>query len=377
MSSVTNQTGANPASSYHFEIVKKSNPSFKVVEDVLKQQKTPLYGDQSNALEKIKAREDRRTEMLYSGTNPVGFFVYKKENQSKYSKRGLDNSLEVKSFVVLDQESAKIQFYGTMLLDRLTEIAQKNLAPHLYLTISEKESKLGEFLKAKGFEVKKTWDGKYVEGLKESLVSLKTPVAPSESRSQPVEAPPKSEKKREREPEHAVQNEQISKRERDERYSGARTDRDGRAYPREDVRDQRPNTGYRSERSYPQSTFYSQEEQRHELTLRKIYIHQIQSGKKTIEGRINSGIVLRYRPGDTIRFFYGQDPKDDAICKITKIEKYSSFEAMLRTEGYKKCLADVISIDEAVRIYDAIPGYAERAKKSGVVALHLQLIPKK
>lgn len=72
-------------------------------------------------------------------------------------------------------------------------------------------------------------------------------------------------------------------------------------------------------------------------------------------------------------FFYKQNPHDDVRCNIDNITKYSSFQQMLEQEGYKNCLTDVRSLEEAVRIYDQIPGYAERAARFGVVAIHLSI----
>ena len=103
------------------------------------------------------------------------------------------------------------------------------------------------------------------------------------------------------------------------------------------------------------------------------YIHQIKGGGKTIEGRINSGMILRFNPGDEVRFFYKQNQQDDVRCNIEGIRKYSSFRHLLQQEGHQNCLTDVRSLEEAVRIYDQIPGYAERAAKFGVVAIHLSL----
>lgn len=112
----------------------------------------------------------------------------------------------------------------------------------------------------------------------------------------------------------------------------------------------------------------------HELTLKAKYIHQIRSGQKTVEGRINHGMALRCRKGDTIRFFYHQNPRDDVVCKITQVVRYNSFRDMLQACGVSRCLADVRNLEEGVRIYDAIPGYSQRAAQSGVLAIHLSLV---
>lgn len=111
---------------------------------------------------------------------------------------------------------------------------------------------------------------------------------------------------------------------------------------------------------------------RHSVTLRKKYIHQIRSGQKTIEGRINSGMMLKMKPGDEVRFFYMHNKFDDVVCKITKIEKFVSFAEMLEACGYKNCITDVRSLREAIDLYASIPKYPEKAARFGVLAIHIQ-----
>ncbi len=46
---------------------------------------------------------------------------------------------------------------------------------------------------------------------------------------------------------------------------------------------------------------------------------------------------------------------------------------MLSVEGVSACLPNVKSLDDAVAIYKAFPGYAEKEAKFGVLALRLSL----
>lgn len=110
-----------------------------------------------------------------------------------------------------------------------------------------------------------------------------------------------------------------------------------------------------------------------QVTLKKIYVHQIQNGVKTVEGRINSGMFKNMKIGDKIRFFYFQNQSDDATCTITDIKKYKNFENMLNNEDYRKCIPDAYDLKSAINAYDAIPGYKERAESAGVLALHIKL----
>lgn len=114
-----------------------------------------------------------------------------------------------------------------------------------------------------------------------------------------------------------------------------------------------------------------------DMTLRKVYVNMIQRGTKTIEGRINIGAFARMSAGQTIRFFYQQNVNDDVRCEITRINRYSSFAEMLQKEGVAPCLPDIAErggdiLARGIALYSSIPGYEERAKQFGVVALHLR-----
>ena len=112
----------------------------------------------------------------------------------------------------------------------------------------------------------------------------------------------------------------------------------------------------------------------HQISLPKKYIWMIRNQSKTVEGRIFKGFVNNLKVGDGIRFFYHQNQMDDVKCKITKIEKYPSFEKMLQSCGYSTCVPDVSGLSEAVEAYHRIPGYLTLAKTYGVAAIHLQLV---
>jgi ASC-1-like (ASCH) protein len=45
---------------------------------------------------------------------------------------------------------------------------------------------------------------------------------------------------------------------------------------------------------------------------------------------------------------------------------------MLQATGYKKCIPHATSIDAAFRVYQDIPGFIDRARQSGVVAIYLK-----
>ena len=111
-----------------------------------------------------------------------------------------------------------------------------------------------------------------------------------------------------------------------------------------------------------------------ELSLKRKYINAIKLGEKTTEGRINSGFFRNINQGDRIKFFNENKPYISVVCEIKEINKYKGFREMLEKEGYSTMVPDVKSLDEAVRVYDNIPNYTERAKEKGVLALKLRVV---
>ena len=112
----------------------------------------------------------------------------------------------------------------------------------------------------------------------------------------------------------------------------------------------------------------------HQITLPRKYILQIRSGKKTIEGRVNSTLFKNFKADERVRFFYTQNPQDDVTCKIIKVVHYPSFREMLKAEGFKRCLPEIDNHEDACREYDKIPNYTKNAAQFGVLAIHIQKI---
>jgi ASC-1-like (ASCH) protein len=96
----------------------------------------------------------------------------------------------------------------------------------------------------------------------------------------------------------------------------------------------------------------------------------IQTGVKTIEGRLYQKDWVNVKPNDTIVFF-----NDDLTCpvKVTKVVRYSSFAEYLQSEPLKNCCPHISTVDEGVAEYRNI-FTAEDEAKFGVVAVHFELV---
>ncbi len=105
-----------------------------------------------------------------------------------------------------------------------------------------------------------------------------------------------------------------------------------------------------------------------EIPLKREYFLLVKNGKKTVEGRIKTGPFKNARQDDVITFKNGEDR---VRCRITDVVSYNSFKEMLEREGLENCLPGVRSLEEGVRIYNNIPGYADKAFRFGVIALRI------
>ena len=338
----------NSPSDINFVILEEPSPHFSKVEEVFKSQIEPLYGNQDGALRKIRDGTDRRCEVLLYNDNPVGFVVYKREKQREYEREGLVDSFEVKSLVIIEPNDRNREIYGTMLVNRVMKLAQRNFAKNLHITVSERDQKMAEFFRSKGFSVGATWQDKYIKGVKEYLIDISIPEKKKEMVQQ-AENEPKMEKK-----EVTKKRERSRSRDRDLEQADF-------AQPKKRSRtEKKASSGVRKDL--------------HHLTMKKKYIHQIRTGEKTVEGRISKGAVLKYRPGDKIHFYYFSNTSDDVTCQIVDVKRFNSFREMLVDSGFKSCIPDAISLELGVKAYDQIPKYSEKAAKFGVTAIHLRTI---
>ncbi len=108
------------------------------------------------------------------------------------------------------------------------------------------------------------------------------------------------------------------------------------------------------------------------IPLKMPYLRAILEGKKTIEGRINSGIMTKIRSNDHVMFFSG-----DKCClvKVSQKDTYHTFREMLSSHGVYSCLPGFQEgLDGAVRLYRSFPGYTEKEERYGVLALTIKTV---
>ncbi len=119
-----------------------------------------------------------------------------------------------------------------------------------------------------------------------------------------------------------------------------------------------------------------------EVNIEIPYLKDIKSGDKTVEGRLNRGKYAGYKPLDLICFrpsIYSKKTSklkkntENVNVKILKIEKFLSFEEMLKKVGYKKAVPRAKSFKEALSVYRGFYTLQEE-KTYGILAIYIELI---
>jgi ASC-1-like (ASCH) protein len=361
---------------YSFLNIDRNSPHVKKVEKVFK--------EYALSFEKISSDNNLRCEALFYSDQLKGLIVYKKNLQNPFKKKEVVNSLCLQTFIVLESNKDLMKSCETTLLKRVTTLAQRAFAQSIH-TITTESSQTLQTLERNDFKIIKTWES-VVKGETEHLLTLTLPAKQNRIKvNQEEEKSPKAEKlptskkrkrssetKREEAPNSASEKDRHSQRSSERDYYSKRRRRDD--WDRDSRYSYEHRRNHYSARGPVQNNYGAKPAQTHEITLKRKYIHQIKFSGKTIEGRINSGMIRRFKEGDQVRFFYKQNERDDVRCKIKAIRPYSSFRDMLTAEGVTKCLTDIYNLEEGVRVYDCIPGYSQRAAQNGVVAIEIQKV---
>ncbi len=348
---------------YKYVVVSKGSPHLTFAKEVLSEEIKEFYNYKKNALEKIEVARDRKCEMLLYKNLPVGVIVYKRQNENE--------RFVIKHLTVIDKDNIG-RGYRSMLFRRILKIAQGQSAKNIFVKLNLSDKYSIDFFTHKGFSAMS-------EKVNEIYQNFTLNIQENEHRQAEREASSSRGSKRSREEEPSTREEEALTKEFSREEKKTRQAHLDTSIPRFV-----PNAhlrgfmGYRRDEypiqgaSFQQSYSVNRASKQHSMTLRREYIHQIRDGRKTIEGRIRSGIFLSYRVGDKIRFYYQQNPQDDVVCEILDIKNFKSFDEMLFHYGYKNCLAEVNSLEQAVSVYNRISGYRERAQNNGVLAIQMK-----
>ena len=109
------------------------------------------------------------------------------------------------------------------------------------------------------------------------------------------------------------------------------------------------------------------------LVVTAEYFEAIRAGKKQVEGRCCTPKYRALTLGQEIRFVKEGAPNLETIVMITGLQTYATFEDYLRREGLERCLPGVSNIEEGAKIYRGFPGYSEKERRHGVLAIQIKV----
>jgi ribosomal protein S18 acetylase RimI-like enzyme len=130
----------------------------------------PLYGDQSNAINKILASADRTNKLLKVNGKFIGILVFKSNTLNEFKGLGYDNVLEIKTLFLSNSDTNSGKGYASLLLREVQNEALKLKATYIVVTVSENRNDSLEFFKRKGFQKVSVMNDKYIEGVNELLL---------------------------------------------------------------------------------------------------------------------------------------------------------------------------------------------------------------
>lgn len=162
---------------YRFVSVNGESPLFEKVRNVFLTSIAPLYGNQDKALGQIYESSDRTCELLLDESDdPKGILVYKNDVQDEFADEGIENSLEIKTLMVVNPTENSGKGFGRRLMGRIIHIAEEKMSAGIHVTVSEEAEGPKEYFEHYGFNAVKTWEGRYAEGVREYLLfkSLKS-----------------------------------------------------------------------------------------------------------------------------------------------------------------------------------------------------------
>ena len=108
-------------------------------------------------------------------------------------------------------------------------------------------------------------------------------------------------------------------------------------------------------------------------TLSEPWFTLISLGLKTVEGRKNKGRFKEMQIGEIIEWTNNDFNPRSVLTKITKKEKYDTFNEYLEIEGLNKCLPGISNIEDGLSVYFKY-FTKEDEREFGVIAIGLELI---
>lgn len=113
----------------------------------------------------------------------------------------------------------------------------------------------------------------------------------------------------------------------------------------------------------------------HDMLIEEKYLRLIESGAKSIEGRVKRPQYAVIKANDVIRFIDTKNKNHTSHFLVEKVTFYKCFEEMLKKEGLPNCLPGITTLSEGLNVYHSFPSYKQDAEKLGVIAFKVLKAP--
>jgi ASC-1-like (ASCH) protein len=95
----------------------------------------------------------------------------------------------------------------------------------------------------------------------------------------------------------------------------------------------------------------------------------IKQGRKKVETRAATQKYRKISSGDTIFFICG---KDSSKKEVKSVEIFNDIDELLLNHKIKEIAPDINTKEELEKMYNSFPGYKEKIKKFGLIALEFK-----
>ena len=115
----------------------------------------------------------------------------------------------------------------------------------------------------------------------------------------------------------------------------------------------------------------------HTMNLSEPWFSLVRDGAKTIEGRIYDDKRRTIQIGDTITFTNNGDSFSKAVIDLAIWDNTNKktgkvgWKDVITLDNYKQLIPPAENEKEAIKVYEEIPGYKEKAKELGIIFIYL------
>ena len=115
----------------------------------------------------------------------------------------------------------------------------------------------------------------------------------------------------------------------------------------------------------------------HTMNLSEPWFSLVRNGEKSIEGRIYDDKRRIIQIGDTITFTNNGNSFSKAVVDLAIWDNTNKktgkvgWKDVITLDNYKQLIPNADLIKDAIKVYEEIPGYKEKAKELGIIFIYL------